>query len=175
VDAAEHRRALLTAFGITEADLQANRAGRLGPRQATSIRRSGARNLAAALAGGAILAAILAFVVDRPLVPAQYITAGLLFVAMLAVGVYDVVRTRRAAAAGVVEEVRGPVGVQSRGRQGWFLMVGQEEFRVPVQPWKLFPGASYRVYFARQARRVVAMEPDESMAAARPAASERHQ
>jgi hypothetical protein len=127
------------------------------------LRRSGVRNLLAAILGGAILAAILFFVANRPLVPAQYITAGLLFLALLAVGVFDLVRTRRAAAGGAVREIRGPIGVQSRGQQGWFLRVGSEEFRLPVRPWHLSPGAHYRVYFSPDARRVVGMEPiDES-------------
>jgi hypothetical protein len=150
---------LLAALGIDEADIEANRAGRLGPRQAKELRRSGARNLAAAFVGGAVLAAILFFVANRPLVPAQYITAGLLFAALLAVGVYDFVRTRRAASVGRVSVLSGPITVISRGTQGWHLRVADQEFRMPVRPWNLEPGAPYHVYFVDGGRRIVGMEP----------------
>lgn len=159
----EHRQSLLQAFGIDGADLQANRVGALGPRQAREIRRSGVRNLLAAFAGGVILALILFFVADRPLVPAQFITAGVLFAALLATGLFDFVRTRRAAAEGRVTMLRGPIQVQSRGTQGWHLDVAGESFRVPVQPWSLQSGEAYRVYVVDGARRIVGMEPDDGV------------
>ncbi len=104
-----------------------------------------------------ILAAILAFVADRPLKPAQYITAGVLFLAVFAVGVHDFRRTRRAGAAGV-EILSGPVHVFSRGSQGWHLSVEERQFRVPVRPWHIENGAFYHVYFSPGANRIVAME-----------------
>ena len=148
---------LLEAFGLTQADIDANRAGRLSPLQRRQLAASGTRNLLAALAAGVILAAILAFVADRPLKPAQYITAGLLFLAVLAVGIHDFRRTRAAGAAGV-ERLSGPVRVFSQGREGWQLSVANRTFRVPVRPWHIQNDAVYHVYFSPAANRIVAME-----------------
>ena len=129
----------------------------MSPLQRRQLAASGTRNLLAALACGIILAAILGFVADRPLKPAQYITAGLLFLAVFAVGLHDFRRTRRAGAAGV-ERLSGPVHVFSRGNQGWHLSVADRLFRVPVRPWHIQNGAPYHVYFSAGANRIVSME-----------------
>lgn len=148
----------LAAFGIGPDDIAANREGRLSPRQAKQIAASGTRNLAGALFAGVILALILAFVVNHPLKPAQPITAGILFLAILAVGIHDFRRTR-AAAKGPIERISGPIEITARGTQGWFISVAGREFRMPVQPWKLQNGTVYHVYFSPRANRIVAMEP----------------
>jgi hypothetical protein len=160
--AAEHRDALIQAFGIGADDLDANRSGRLGARQSALLVRSGARNLLAALACGVILAAILAFVVHKPLKPGQWITALILFLIVLAVGLNDMMRTRGAAAEGKVDVLAGPVAVRSQGKAGWKLSVAGQTFPVPVHLWHIRNGAPYRVYVVRQARRIVAMEPGDS-------------
>ena len=155
---ADPRADLLKAFGLGPEDLEANRAGRLSALQAKQLAASGTRNLIGALFGGVVLAAILAFVVNKPLKPAQWITALILFLALLAVGLHDFRKTRAAAGLGV-EEFRGPVGVESRGKDGFWLTVAGREFRMPVRPWHVQNGAGYRVYFSARANRVVAMEP----------------
>lgn len=155
----EHTRELVDAFKITEADLEANRAGRLGPTQARNLRKSGLANLIGALFCGVLLALILAFVVHKPLKPAQWITALILFLAVLAVGVNDMLKTGAAAAKGTVERVDGPVAVQSRGKQGFWLNVAGRSFRMPVHFWKLKNGAPYAVYFTTAGNRIVGMEP----------------
>ena len=148
------------AFGIGPDDIAANRAGRLGPRQAHNLKRSGYNNVILAFVAGGILLAILLGVANKPLKPAQWITAGLLFAALLATGVYHFRKTHAAAAAGVVERLSGVVEVISRGRSGFFLEVGGRSFRMPVRPWHVKSGNSYHVYVAPGVNQVVGMEPD---------------
>lgn len=153
-----HRDEVLQAFGLSAADLEANRAGALSPRQSQQLLASGLRNLIGALFGVVVLALIMAFVVNRPLKPAQIITALVLGGALLAVGVYDLRRTRGALAEGV-QQLSSTVRLESRGQQGWWLVTDQREFRLPVRPWKLEPGAAYHIYYSPRANRIVAMEP----------------
>jgi len=155
----DDRADLLRAFGIEAGDLEANRAGGLGPRQQEQLRKSGLRNMAGAVAGVAVLAAILLLVADRPFKPVQFGVAGALGLVLLAVGAYDLRRTSAAASAGRVEVLTGPIHVISRGSSGWFLVVADEQFRMPVRPWHLRAGEAYHVYIAPGTRRVVAMEP----------------
>ena len=155
-----HRDDLLQAMGVGTEDLEANRTGVLSPRQARQLVHSGIRNLLASLVIGVILAAILAFVASKPLKPVQWILAGVLALAALAVGIVDLRRTRGAATVGRVECLAGPIQVASRGKQGWHLTVAGKTFRLPVRPWQLKNDAVYRVYVAPLADRIVAMEPD---------------
>ncbi len=155
-----HRDDLARALGITADDLDANRAGALGPRQRRQLVASGWRSVGAALLAGAALAAILLWVANKPLNAAQVTTASLLFLAALAAGLFDLRRTRGAAADGRVECTAGPVAVVSRGSNGWFLEVAGRAFRMPVRPWHVRNGAAYRVYVSARGNRVVGMEPD---------------
>jgi hypothetical protein len=155
----DHGGDVLHAFRINPDDLDLNRQGRLGPSQARNLRRSGYNNLAAALALGLGLGAILLWVVHKPLVPAQWIVASLLFAAGLAAGIVHFRKTRRAAAEGIVERLTGPVEVRSRGKAGWWLTVGGRSFRLPVRPWQLHNGATYHVYVAPGVNGIVGMEP----------------
>lgn len=152
--------ALLDAFGISAEDIAANRNERLGPAQARNLRRSGYWDLAAAFAVGVILAAILYGVANRPLRPAQWITAAVLFLIAFIVGFLHHRRMIAAVADGRVDTLVGVVEVSSRGKQGWFVSVADRTFRMPVRPWHIKSGASYRVYFSPRANRIVAMEPD---------------
>lgn len=156
----QHREELLAAFGIGAADLDANRAGRLGEMQARALRRSGWNNLLLTGVVGLILAAILAFVANKPLKPAQYITALVLFGATLAVGIDHFRKMNAAAADGRVDCLTGPVQVQSRGKQGFYLAVAGRSFKLPVRPWQVSSGANYRVYISTRAVQIVAMEPE---------------
>jgi hypothetical protein len=155
----DHCGEVLRAFGISSDDLDLNRQGRLGPTQARNLRRSGYNNLAAALVLGLGLGAILRWIVHKPLVPAQWITASLLFAAGLAAGMVHFRKTHRAAAKGVVECLTGPVEVRSRGQAGWWLTVTGRSFRLPVRPWQLHNGATYHVYVAPGVNGIVGMEP----------------
>jgi hypothetical protein len=47
-----------------------------------------------------------------------------------------------------------------RGRDGWYLLIDGQSFRLPVHIWDVKNDASYRVYIAPKARRIVALEPD---------------
>src|SRR5688572_28942205 len=107
-----HREKLMQQMYLTDEDLEANRAGVLSQRQKQGIVRSGLSNLLGAVAIGLGLAAILYFVVDKPLVPIQWIVASLLAGAVLIVGLLDFNRTRQAAADGRVERFTGPVHVE---------------------------------------------------------------
>jgi len=122
--------------------------------------RSGFRNFLGALLCGVVLAAILMFVVHKPLKPGQWITALVLFLAVLAVGIYDMMRTKAAAAAGTVETLTGPVKVHRQGKSGFRLIVAGQNYPVPVHFWHIQNGAPYRVYVVSRARRIVAMEPE---------------
>jgi hypothetical protein len=150
---------LLGAFGISMDDLHANRSGRLGVAQVRQLRRSGLNNVGLALAAGAVLAAILFGVANKPLKPAQWITALVLFAAVLATGIAHYRRTHAAASVGIVERLSGIVQVISRGKSGFVLEVSGRTFRMPVRPWHIRSGAPYHVYVAPGVNIVVGMEP----------------
>ena len=155
-----HREDLLQLLHLGPEDLEANRAGRLSPRQARAIAASGVRNLAGSLFFAALLAAILFLVANKPIVPAQWITATVLGGAVLVVGIVDFNRTRHAAADPQVAILTGPARAQMRGRAGWYLVIAGRSFRLPVRPWQMKNDAPYRAYVAAKADRIVALEPD---------------
>jgi hypothetical protein len=154
-----HQEELLKAFRIGPEDLAANRLGQLGPAQKRSLLNAGMGNIIGALFIGLFLALILYGVANKPLVPAQWITASVLFLAALAAGVGYYFQTRQAVKAGRVESLTGPITVRSRGRSGWFLTVAGQSFRLPVRPWQVQPETVYRVYFVSKMRQIVAIEP----------------
>lgn len=154
-----HSEELIRAFGIQYEDLEANRLGRLGVTQERKLLRSGTGNLAGALLIGLLLAAILYGVVNKPLVPVQWILALLLFVIVLIVGLRYFLQARAAVAEGRVESLLGQVRAQSRGRAGWFLMVAGQSFQLPIHPWHIRGDALYHVYFVPRTRTIVALEP----------------
>lgn len=155
-----HRDDLLRAFGNDADDLEANRRGALGPAQVRRLHRSGWSNIVGALVIGVGLALILAFVADRPLKPVQWLLSLGFFLAVLAVGLSHMRKTRAAAAAGVVEMLAGPVAVRLQRQQGYWINVASRTLKLPVRPWAVESGRSYRVYVAPRAEFVVAMEPD---------------
>jgi hypothetical protein len=154
------RDELLQAFHVLAEDLEANRTGALGPRQAQRLIASGYRNLAASVVIGVALLAILLFVAHKPLKPVQWILSGALFLAALLVGINYFRRVRAAVAEGRVECLTGAVETRSGGRSGWYLHVAGQSFQLPVRPWHVKSGSAYRVYFAPRPRAIVAMEPD---------------
>jgi hypothetical protein len=155
-----HRDDLMKALGIGAEDLEANRTGALGARQAARLIRSGRNDVVAALIIGALLAAILYGVAAKPLKPVQWILASVLFLAALATGLVYARRTRAAAADNRVECLIGPVRVESRGQSGWYLVVAGREFRLPVRPWHVKNDQPYRLYVAPRVNLIVGMEPD---------------
>jgi hypothetical protein len=161
-DWVKHRQELLRAFRISEGDLDANHAGRLGPAQLRKMRRGIGTNLlgGAILAGG--LVAILYFVAAHPLKPVQWIIGGGLTIACLTLGAVTARNLMRAIRAGVVERLSGPVRVNMRGRAGWYLTVQGRSFRLPVQFWHVGKDVTYDVYIAPAAKLIVAMEPPET-------------
>ena len=155
-----HRDDLLRLMNNSPEDLEANRAGRLSPRQARRIAQSGVSNLLGAVFIAVALAVIVYAVANKPLMPVQWGLAGLLAVIVLIVGYVDFNRTRQAAADARVEVLAGPVRVEMRRREGWFLVIAGRSLRLPVRPWNVKNDAPYRVYFAPKANRIVALEPD---------------
>ena len=153
-----HQEELLKAFHIGMEDIQANRAGRLGPEQRRNLLNNGNGNLAGALLIGVLLAAIVYGVANKPLVPVQWITALILFAIVLIVGVRYFLQTRAAAADGRVERLVGQVQVVSRGKAGWFLMVAGQSFQLPIRPWNVQRDHVYRVYIVPSTRSIVAIE-----------------
>ena len=155
-----HRENLLQQMRLTDEDIEANRSGSLSQRQKRAIVQSGLGNLIGAVVIALGLAAIMYFIVDKPLAPVQWILASLLAGAVLIVGLVDFNRTRQAAADGRVEHFTGPVQVQARRREGYFLEVEGRSFRLPVHFWHVQNNAPYHVYVASKANRIVALEPD---------------
>lgn len=149
---------LQRAFKILDEDVLVNRTGRLSPRQAGNLRRSAVANACGALiiAGGII--AVLFTVAAKPLAWYQYLICGVIAVTGLLLGLVVIRGLLRAAAAGVVESAEGPVSLQLRGRNGWFLTVDGRSLRLPVSFWHVAAGHPYRVYVAPAAKRIVAME-----------------
>jgi hypothetical protein len=154
----DNHEALLKAFRIKPEDIEANRAGRLGPTQAHNLLVSGNFNLAGAFLVGLVLAAILYWLANKPLVPIQWILSLILFAITLFFGVRYFRQTREAVADGRVECLIGQVHVGSHGRAGWYLAVAGQSFQLPVQPWYIQQDAEYRVYVATRSHNVVAME-----------------
>jgi hypothetical protein len=154
------REELLRLMRLSQEDLEANRAGLLSQRQARSIVQSGLRNLLGAFLIGLVLAAILYAVASKPLALIQWLLAAALAAAVLIVGYVDYRRTRLAAADRRVECLRGSVRVHRRGRTGWYLAIAGRSFKLPVHFWRVQNDASYRVYVAPRAKRVVSLEPD---------------
>ena len=152
-----HREELLRAFRIGPPDIDANRAGRLGPGQIRRLRRNIWINTLA------VSPLILTVVLLAVLLPrrgiVQYVVFALvigLFVAMLWSWIRNI---RRSLQAGVVECLTGPVTV-TRSRGGSFLTVQDKRLRLWTPYWHVGRGLTYRVYFVPSATMVVAMEPD---------------
>lgn len=156
-----HREEMMEQFHIGPEDLQANRSGVLTKRQARRLERIGLWSLAGALLIGLFLAATLYFVAEKPLVPIQWVLAGILFLAALAVGGTDFWRALLAAHDGKVACLTGTVRTRLVPRAGWFLRVDGRSFRLPTKYWHVRDGGRYRVYIAPKARKIVAMDPDE--------------
>jgi hypothetical protein len=157
---AEYRGELLRVFKAGEDDLVANRQGLLSPGQRQRMVRSGYIQLALAVVGGVALMALVFAVADKPMKPIQYILAFGLAAVLLAIGAVYCLRANADAASGTVEVVAGTVYKQMRGRAGWYLIVGDRSFKLPVQPWHVQNDAAHRLYVTPKAKRVIAMEPD---------------
>ncbi len=155
-----HREDLLGIMHLTTDDLEANRAGHLSKSQARTIVQSGLNNLIGGFVIALALVAILAFIVNKPLVPVQWLLGGGLAAAALILGFADYNRTRIAAADGKVECLTGPIRVYSVRRAGWYLEVTGRSFRPPFHTWQVKNGTPYHVYVAQKANRIVALEPD---------------
>lgn len=155
-----HRDELLKNFGMGANDLALNRDGILAPPQVARLKRSGWVDVWAAVAVGVVLAGILYGVANKPLKPAQYITAAVLFGAALATGLFHFRKVYAAAADGRVERIAGAVRVFRQGKSGFYLAVNNRTFKLPLQPWKVQSGKAYQVYVAPRANLIVAMEPD---------------
>lgn len=98
----DNHEALLKAFRIKPEDIEANRAGRLGPTQAHNLLVSGNFNLAGAFLVGLVLAAILYWLANKPLVPIQWILSLILFAITLFFGVRYFRQTREAVQMGAL-------------------------------------------------------------------------
>ncbi|HEV7762352.1 MAG TPA: hypothetical protein VGO78_25260 [Acidimicrobiales bacterium] len=155
----DHFGELARAFHVAAGDLEANRLGELGPGQAQRMVRSGYVNLALAAAMAAGLLALVMAVAERPFEPVQIILTLVLVAALLTVGAVYLVKSTQAVAIGRVDCFTGPVSVVMRGRAGWYLTVEEQSFKFPVQRWHVQNGATYHVYVAPRAKRIVAMEP----------------
>lgn len=156
-----HGDELLGVFQLRPEDLLANRAGQLSTRQSRRLRSSARRNLLAAMLLVLGIVAVLDLVAAKPLTWLQYALAGVVAIGGVAVGLVTVRGLLAAARAGTVICLTGPVRVTRRGKNGWWLSVQDQSFRLPVRFWHVADALPYRVYVAPAARRIVAMEPGD--------------
>jgi hypothetical protein len=155
-----HREDLLRAFDVSVEELQANRAGRLGNRQARGVRSvAWASILNSVLLVGALIGIVYISSNGTPEL-SQHIVAGVLALIGVLVAYRTLRRPFAASRAGVVECLTGPVAAEKRGRGEWKLSVAGRTLRLFIDPATLTDGASYRVYVAPAVGQVVAMEPD---------------
>ena len=154
-----HREDLLAAFDVSAEDLQANRAGRLGSRQARGIRSvAWASVLNSELLVGGLIGVVYISSNGTPEL-SQHVVAGALALIGLLVGYRTMRRPFAATRAGVVECLTGPVGADKRGRE-WRLSVEGRTVRLFTDPAILATGVTYLVYVAPAVGQVVALEPD---------------
>ena len=164
MDVEAHRLELLRTFKNSAADLDANRAGRIGPDQVWRLRRGAVNSMLLMVAMVAGFAAIIIFVAARPITVWRWGLIAVVGVAGLAVGVHRGGQLRHALRDGRVECMAGPVRVAMRGRAGWWLTVADQSFHLPVRFWHVGPDLHYRVYVAPAAQLIVAMEPQLDLA-----------
>jgi hypothetical protein len=153
---------LLHAFRNAPEDLQANWLGALGDGQRRRLMRSGYGALLAYPALGLAVAALVFAVGEKPLAPIQWILMAVVLVGSAAGGVVGLRRRQAAVAAGQVHRVSGPIQLWRPARGAWRLSVGELDFLVPVPLHHLKHGASYHVFFAPDARQIVAMVPEDA-------------
>ena len=155
----EYQAELMRVFHLDDQDLAANRQGIMGPRQVQRLVRSATISLVAAVVADAAILALILAVAARPFKPVQIILSALVLAALPAIGIVYYVKLRADTAGGQVDHYAGPIRKQLRGRAGWFLYVGDRDFRMPVQPNHI-ADMPHHVYATRKAKRIVAMEPD---------------
>jgi hypothetical protein len=155
----EHLLELLRVFKNTPSDLDANRLGQLGSGQLRRLRRSAASSVLIMVAVVAALIVIILLVGTRPIAPWRWALIAVVALGGLAVGVQRSRELRRALREHTVEALAGSVKVRMQGRSGWWLTVADQSFHLPVRFWHVGPDLPYRVYVARAAKLIVAMEP----------------
>jgi hypothetical protein len=164
----EHRLELLRVFKNTPEDLDANRLGRLGPGQLRRLRRSATNSSLIMVAVTVVFIVLILLVGTRPIAPWRWGLIVVVALGGLAIGVQRSRELRRALTAGTVTDLTGPVQVRMQGRNGWWLTVADQSFRLPVRFWHVGTDRPYRVYVAAAAKLIVAMEPAESAEPAGP-------
>jgi hypothetical protein len=152
-----NREELLHAFRVTPADIEANRAGRLGPGQVERLRRNVWVNVLVVLPMQLLL---IAFVVFAGPAAFGFIFAGVLFALLTIAEVSWARRIQRVIRKGTVHPLRGRVTLRRSISSGTWLAVGGERNRLWASARYVLPGGDYRVYVAPAARLVVAMEPE---------------
>lgn len=155
----EHASAaeLMAAFDVTQADLDLNAQGRLGPSQRRRLRRMGVLNAVLAVLLGAGLAWFWLGVVEHPILWWQWLLVAVLEVALLVAAARWVRKLLVAARDGVVVCHSGPIDAYAR--RGKHLTVGELTYNVPIPLNRLVQGASYDVYVVELPAMVVAMVP----------------
>jgi hypothetical protein len=152
-----NREELLHAFRVTPADIEANRAGRLGPGQVQRLRLNIWINVLVVLPMQLLL---IAFVVFAGPAALGLIFAGVLFVLLTIAELSWALRIRRVIREGTVRGLRGRVALRRSISSGTWLSVGGQRNRLWAGARYVLPGGDYRVYVAPLARLVVAMEPE---------------
>lgn len=153
------RQPALDGFGAGAADVEANEAGRLGPRQLARLDRTAGQRLM----GASILVAGPPLLVMLTGLPGWLDALALAGLGWGLTTIRGLIRARR---DGIVGCLAGPVRVMLlfRHARGWWVTVEGRSFRLPVGPDELENGAPYRVYYLRAGHRIVAMTPAPELA-----------
>ncbi len=152
---------LLTAFGVTRADVDLNTRGLLAPAQARLLRRIAVASALWALLLGAGLGALWFAAVEEPVAWWQWVLVVLLEAALLGVAARGVRTMLLAAADGRVVRHGGPIDASAR--RGKHLTVEGLTYSVPIPLSRLVQGAAYDVYVVERSATVVAMAPRDTL------------
>jgi hypothetical protein len=152
---------MLAIFRNTPDDLTANWQGVLSEAQRHRLLRNGYQSLIAYPALGLAAAAIVFAVGEKPLVFVQWFLMALILAITSGVGLMGLKRRQQAIVTGRVERVSGPIHVYRAGRSGPFRIHVQEvDLLLPVAMHHLKQGGTYHVFYAPEARQIIAMQPE---------------
>lgn len=150
---------LLGAFNNTSDDLLANRAGKLSPPQIQRIQRSEYSFIAGAFIITLLFGWFIYSVAQKPFNTAQIVLGFVIALVILGLEASMLRRTYSTVLAARVECLTGAVQLRV-ARRACYVQLSNQEFVLPILQFKhLRNGASYRVYFAPNNRRIIAIEP----------------
>jgi hypothetical protein len=152
---------MLAIFRNTPDDLTANWQGVLSEGQRDRLLRNGYHSLIAYPALGLAAVAVVFAVGEKPLAFVQWFLMALIVVGSCIGGLVGLKRRQQAIVTGRVERVSGPIHVYRAGRQGsWRVRIQEVDLGLPVAMHHVKQGGAYHVFYAPEARQIIAMQPD---------------